>query len=1401
MSEGSELLTCEVAPSAFNAGIQRELGAAAQSSSSTTSSFSSSFRVPRLDLSALPADWSIGLVIGPSGSGKTALLRRYFGEPDEPTWSSDKAVVSEFGEFGGGGDGAELAATNEAIERLSSVGLGSIPTWMRPFACLSNGEGSRARLARQMKDGAVVDDFTHVVNRHAAWAMSNAVGRFVRKRGFKGVVFATSCADVVPWLQPDWLVRLPTPPAAGGADSAAAAPPAPPLSVELNDGVSRPAVSVSMTYSEAVPPEEKLPQMWGVLRDGGEVKYKKLRAAPAKLKPPKPEKNPTPAQAAAQAAKEKAETAAAVARGDKLLARVALDTATERASEAFDYEFGGESVFAVPRMPAEPFLRAGDSQGFGIGLLVGPSGSGKTTLLKQHFGGPVDAFEGGAPTAYRAEAGLGGAGARSYGGVARPAAWDDRRSVAEQVSPLAAADGGVADAAERLRAVALPEPAWLKPFCALSTGERFLAQLARAAGDFVVIDEFSSTVDRPFARRVARRIAAFCRRRRFRNVVFATCHEDVVAGLEPDWVFSTQVQQMALGVTRRAGAGGADEADAAAEAEAATAVSFAAPRVSLQLMRVPHAHWSVFREFHYLDTGINTASPCYTAWWTPEAAGGDAGGAGAAAVDANAATDAAQRQGRLAVGIVCTLPFPGSARQGVMHREHRCVVLPDFQGLGFGTRISDKVARAYVRRGMRYQSRTAHPRFGTHRGRAEHWVGTSGNLRFNPLKGVFGAAGRAKLRVEGRDLVKLRVCYSHEYVGDAATQGTFAAEAGEACADLFQLAIREGRKRDAKVATTSLEALREAERARLQKRAANKRQAGKVRFSKGGTTGPNKLVALVASGQLRAGDGALELPVYRAGKPPTPAQAKAAAKAGKASKGGFAKAAAGKGGKGAALPNVVIATEQATLRDGDGAILWQRPADHADGAGTRIFGDVLTFVGAAHKHHGVKEPKTNADCWKLLRQHRTGEDGATRTLSELRGLAAAAANKLEVNPRSVKEWAALREGDLGKIRRLGGGKVNLEVAGSGDEADEEDDEDGAAGAEAEEGGKGGGRAAPKAKAKGKAGGSGSLASMFSKQAASAKAKASPPAKASRKRQQRRVASSSDEEEEEQESGASSSAEEEEGAEEDDSEATGDEGATAAAAASDSDGDFTMSRAEQKALRRRKEGGKAAGARAGALRKRQRTSYKDDSTSDEDDDDERSDDGSAATAEEEPSSDAGHATPASSGATGGGGSAGAVMSVRASPARKCKSASEAGGSAGKKAKKVAAKKAPLSVHMFFSKKPLAPAPRAASAAAVAEVRAAAASDNEGDDDDDDDQEMEMSTDDERDGGGGTPAQASQKRFARGLRVEVEFNDEWFGARILRVRARKGGAAGEELYDVDYGKGEAEDNVTVDRLRFE
>ncbi|KAL3915778.1 MAG: hypothetical protein SGPRY_007086 [Prymnesium sp.] len=41
-------------------------------------------------------------------------------------------------------------------------------------------------------------------------------------------------------------------------------------------------------------------------------------------------------------------------------------------------------------------------------------------------------------------------------------------------------------------------------------------------------------------------------------------------------------------------------------------------------------------------------------------------------------------------------------------REHRLVVLPEFQGLGIGSRLSDATGARFLRKGRRYSSRTAH---------------------------------------------------------------------------------------------------------------------------------------------------------------------------------------------------------------------------------------------------------------------------------------------------------------------------------------------------------------------------------------------------------------------------------------------------------------------------------------------------------------------------------------------------------------------------------------------------------------------------------------------------------------------------------------------------------------------
>ena len=92
-----------------------------------------------LDLDSAP--WQIGVIVGPSGSGKTSMGRALWGQDAvyAPAWPQDQPIIDAITPDGGFDD---VAAA------LSSVGLGSVPTWLRPYGVLSNGEQFRANLAR-----------------------------------------------------------------------------------------------------------------------------------------------------------------------------------------------------------------------------------------------------------------------------------------------------------------------------------------------------------------------------------------------------------------------------------------------------------------------------------------------------------------------------------------------------------------------------------------------------------------------------------------------------------------------------------------------------------------------------------------------------------------------------------------------------------------------------------------------------------------------------------------------------------------------------------------------------------------------------------------------------------------------------------------------------------------------------------------------------------------------------------------------------------------------------------------------------------------------------------------------------------------------------------------------------
>lgn len=146
-------------------------------------------------------DWNILLICGKSGSGKSTILREIYGDVKPIEYDHSKCVISQFPRL-----------TEEGVcDLLSSMGLASVPTWLRKPQELSNGERARLDIAKAIYDanGGIVllDEYTSVVNRAAAKSMSHALQRYARQKGLK-LIIASCHFDIVEWLQPDYMFNL-----------------------------------------------------------------------------------------------------------------------------------------------------------------------------------------------------------------------------------------------------------------------------------------------------------------------------------------------------------------------------------------------------------------------------------------------------------------------------------------------------------------------------------------------------------------------------------------------------------------------------------------------------------------------------------------------------------------------------------------------------------------------------------------------------------------------------------------------------------------------------------------------------------------------------------------------------------------------------------------------------------------------------------------------------------------------------------------------------------------------------------------------------------------------------------------------------------------------------------------
>jgi ABC-type ATPase involved in cell division/GNAT superfamily N-acetyltransferase len=288
-----------------------------------------------------------------------------------------------------------------------------------------------------------------------------------------------------------------------------------------------------------------------------------------------------------------------------------------------------------------------DEQSWSIGLVTGPSGSGKSTIARELFGDDVEGEH----------------------------EWPRTRAVVEGFPESMS----IRDVTRLLSSVGFSSPpAWLRPYHVLSTGERFRSDVARSLAEaehegreLLVLDEFTSVVDRQVAKIGSAAIAKTVRRTATK-LIAVTCHEDVIEWLQPDWTYMPATGTFGWRSVQ--------------------------PRPAIELVvgRCPRELWGVFAPHHYLSRSVPPDSRVYVGF-----------------VD------------DVPVGCYTISPFRHQTVKNAW-RATRLVVLPDWQGIGLGFKLASEIAGCARAAGCRFFESNAHPARIAALSRSPQWKLTRG---------------------------------------------------------------------------------------------------------------------------------------------------------------------------------------------------------------------------------------------------------------------------------------------------------------------------------------------------------------------------------------------------------------------------------------------------------------------------------------------------------------------------------------------------------------------------------------------------------------------------------------------------------------------------------------------------
>lgn len=135
------------------------------------------------------------VITGASGTGKSTFLKNFQTLPEQK-FDCSKAIVSNF------------TNKDEAIDNLGAAGLNSIPVWCKPRNVLSVGEGFRADVALNLRNNACFDEFTSTVDRNVAISLAVSIGKHIKRKNLKNIIFCSCHKDYIDFLNPDYVVDL-----------------------------------------------------------------------------------------------------------------------------------------------------------------------------------------------------------------------------------------------------------------------------------------------------------------------------------------------------------------------------------------------------------------------------------------------------------------------------------------------------------------------------------------------------------------------------------------------------------------------------------------------------------------------------------------------------------------------------------------------------------------------------------------------------------------------------------------------------------------------------------------------------------------------------------------------------------------------------------------------------------------------------------------------------------------------------------------------------------------------------------------------------------------------------------------------------------------------------------------